>query len=77
MSDDRSFVEEARRAKLPQLAALGVRPFAYRFDRSHTATEAIALYDDAMGEAGPEVRISGRIESWGRRAKWSSGISRT
>ena len=45
MSDERSFVEEARRAKLPQLAALGVRPFAYRFDRSHLAADAIALYE--------------------------------
>ena len=36
-TEERSFVEEARRAKLPALEALGVPPFAYRFDRTHTS----------------------------------------
>jgi lysyl-tRNA synthetase, class II len=69
VSDERSFVEEARRAKLPALAELGVRPFAYRFDRTHHAADAVALYDDAMGEQGPEVRVAGRIESWRPKGK--------
>ena len=69
MSDERSFVEEARRAKLPALAQLGVRAFAYRYDRSHSAAEALALYDDAMGDAGPEVRIAGRIAAWRPKGK--------
>jgi lysyl-tRNA synthetase class 2 len=69
VTDDRSFVEEARRAKLPVLAGLGIAPFAYRFERSHHAADAIALYQDAMGDQGPEVRVAGRIESWRPKGK--------
>jgi lysyl-tRNA synthetase class 2 len=69
LTDDRSFVEEARRAKLPELARLGVAPFAYRFERSHSAAEVLRLYQDAMGDHGPEVRIAGRIESWRPKGK--------
>ena len=60
-ADERNYVEQARREKKAQLEALGVRPFAYRFDRSHPAAGAVALYDDAMGENGPEVRVAGRV----------------
>jgi len=69
VSEERSFVEEARRAKLPELARLGVRPFAYRYDRSHTAAAALAAYQDGHGDDGPEVRIAGRIESWRPKGK--------
>ena len=69
MTTDRSFVEEARRAKLPQLAALGIRPFAYRYQRTHSAEDALRLYQDDMGEAGPEVSLAGRIESWRPKGK--------
>jgi lysyl-tRNA synthetase class 2 len=62
-------VEEARRAKLPQLAALGIPPFTYRHERSHSAAGALALYRDEMGESGPEVRLAGRIESWRPKGK--------
>jgi lysyl-tRNA synthetase, class II len=55
------YVEQARREKREALEAMGVAPFAYRFDRSHTAAAARALYDDAMGDEGPEVRVAGRI----------------
>ena len=69
MTTDRSFVEEARRAKLPQLAELGIRPFAYRYQRTHSAMDALGLYRDDMGEAGPEVSLAGRIESWRPKGK--------
>jgi lysyl-tRNA synthetase class 2 len=69
VTTDRSFVEEARRAKLPQLAALGIRPFAYRYQRTHGAADALRLYQDDMGEAGPEVSLAGRIESWRPKGK--------
>ncbi|MEP6689388.1 MAG: lysine--tRNA ligase [Gemmatimonadales bacterium] len=59
--DDRSFVEAARREKRAALEAQGVRAFAYRFERSHTAAEALAAYDDSMGEQGPRVAVAGRI----------------
>ncbi|HET6579829.1 MAG TPA: lysine--tRNA ligase [Gemmatimonadales bacterium] len=59
--DDRSFVEAARRRKRAALEAQGVPAFAYRFGRTHTAAEALAAYDDAMGEHGPAVAVAGRI----------------
>ena len=58
---ERSHVEEARREKRDRLEALGVSPYAYRYPRSQTAAEALALWDDAMGEEGPEVRVAGRL----------------
>jgi lysyl-tRNA synthetase, class II len=59
--DDRSFVEAARREKRAALEAQGVPAFAYRYERSHTAAEALAAYDDAMGDEGPVVAVAGRI----------------
>jgi len=59
--DERTYVEEARRANRAALEALGVRPYAYRYDRTHSAAEALALYHDGMGEAGPAVRVAGRV----------------
>jgi lysyl-tRNA synthetase, class II len=59
--DDRSFVEAARREKRAALEAQGVPAFAYRYERSHTAAEALAAYDDAMGDDGPAVTVAGRI----------------
>ena len=68
-NEERSFVEEARRAKLGELTALGVRPFAYRFDRTHTSAEALAAYQDAMGDDGPRVVVAGRIAAWRPKGK--------
>ena len=62
MSDaERGFVEAARRNNRTALEARGVAPYAYRFERSHLAADASALYQDAMGEAGPEVSVAGRL----------------
>ncbi|MBA2291050.1 MAG: lysine--tRNA ligase [Gemmatimonadales bacterium] len=58
---ERGYVEEGRRDKRRQLEALGVPPFAYAYSRTHPAAEAIAAYDDAMGEDGPAVRVAGRL----------------
>ena len=63
MSEDLNFLQVARREKLAALEALGITPFAYAFDRSHTAGEALALGAKADGE-GPEVRVAGRIVAW-------------
>jgi lysyl-tRNA synthetase, class II len=73
VTEERSFVEEARRAKLPALRALGVQPFAYRFDRTHTSAQALAAYDDSMGESGPEVSVAGRLVSHRGQGKTSFG----
>jgi lysyl-tRNA synthetase class 2 len=73
VTEERSFVEEARRAKLPALKALGVQPFAYRFDRTHTSAQGLAAYDDSMGESGPEVSVAGRLVSHRGQGKTSFG----
>jgi len=63
MSDagERGFVEEARRGNRAALEARGVPPYAYRFERSHLAAAAAALYQDSMGDAGPAVTLAGRL----------------
>jgi lysyl-tRNA synthetase class 2 len=67
--EERSYVEAARREKRAALEALGVRPFAYRYERSHTAREATESYQDSMGDTGPSVSIAGRIVSWRPKGK--------
>jgi lysyl-tRNA synthetase class 2 len=59
--EERSFVEAARREKRAALEAAGVPAFAYRFERSHRAADAVEAYQDDMGENGPEVAVAGRI----------------
>jgi lysyl-tRNA synthetase class 2 len=61
--EERSFVEAARREKRVALEAAGVPAFAYRFERSHMAADALAAYRDEMGEDGPAVAVAGRIDS--------------
>jgi len=68
-TEERSYVEAARREKRAELEQLGIAPFAYRFDRTHTAARALAAYDDAMGDEGPEVRVAGRISAWRSQGK--------
>jgi lysyl-tRNA synthetase class 2 len=58
---ERTYVEEARREKRSRIEALGVRPFAYRFERSHSAAAALAAWNDATPDAGPQVDVAGRI----------------
>jgi lysyl-tRNA synthetase class 2 len=73
LSDERSFVESHRRETRAAIEALGVRPYAYRYDRTHSAQVALALYEDAMGEDGPEVAVAGRIVSWRSQGKTAFG----
>ncbi|MEX0691652.1 MAG: lysine--tRNA ligase [Gemmatimonadales bacterium] len=58
MSEHRSHVEDARRETLAALRARGVEPFAYRYDRTHTAAEAAAAFADAEDTA---VSVAGRL----------------
>ncbi|MGQ0538888.1 MAG: lysine--tRNA ligase [Gemmatimonadaceae bacterium] len=53
----------ARRENLAALEALGVRPFAYSFARSHDTQAALALLGPEAAE-GPVVRLAGRIVAW-------------
>jgi lysyl-tRNA synthetase class 2 len=63
VSEDLNFVLRARREKLAALEALGISPFAYSFDRTHSASDALrALPADAA--EGPVVRLAGRVVAW-------------
>ena len=61
--DDLNFVMKARRDKLDALVARGVPPFAYGFDRSHQAAQAVTLLPEGQ-EEGESVRVAGRIVAW-------------
>ncbi|HET6778364.1 MAG TPA: lysine--tRNA ligase [Gemmatimonadales bacterium] len=67
--EERSYVEVARREKRAAIEALGVQPFAYRYERTHLGADALRAYHDDMGENGIEVSIAGRIESWRPKGK--------
>ena len=53
----------ARREKLARLRALGIDPYPYRFERTHTIAQVRAAFPDLPPEArtGAEVRVAGRI----------------
>ena len=63
MTDEPNFVQKARREKLDALVAAGVAPFAYGFDRTHQAADAVASLADGV-EEGPSVRVAGRLVAW-------------
>lgn len=67
MSDDLNFLMVARREKLERLRAAGKEPFAYSYDRTHTAREAIAELGDM--DVGPLVRVAGRLVAWRAQGK--------
>ncbi|HEX6745947.1 MAG TPA: lysine--tRNA ligase [Longimicrobium sp.] len=67
--DDRVMAD--RLAKLERLRERGIEPYAYRYESTHAAADAVALFkrwEEAKGDAagdGPEevVRLAGRIVS--------------
>ena len=67
MSEEPNYVLRARREKLEALERAGIAPFAYFFDRSHLAAEALAALGDA--EEGTQVRLGGRLVSWRAQGK--------
>ncbi len=67
-SEDRPKPVRDRYAKLLRIQELGVDPFAYSFDRTHTLAEALAAWDAAESgdsdlEEGPVVQVAGRIQA--------------
>jgi lysyl-tRNA synthetase class 2 len=58
-----NFVQKARREKLDALVAAGVPPFAYRYERTHEAADAIASLPEGVEEGGI-VRVAGRLVAW-------------
>jgi lysyl-tRNA synthetase class 2 len=63
VSDDLNFVQKARREKLDALVAAGIPPFAYSFDRTHQASEAVVSLPEGAEEGDP-VRVAGRLVAW-------------
>ena len=63
MSEDLNFVQRARREKLDALVAAGVSPFAYAYQRTHLAADAVASLPEGADE-GPAVRVAGRLVAW-------------
>jgi len=66
--DDLNFVMQARLDKLEALQARGVEPFAYRFERSHLAADALPLLAEGADE-GPKVHLAGRVVAWRSHGK--------
>ena len=66
MSEDLNFVMQARREKLAAIEAAGLVPFAYAYDRTHHAAEALAAIPPAeSADAAPvPVRVAGRLVNW-------------
>jgi lysyl-tRNA synthetase class 2 len=75
--EDRSAVEQARRAKLARLRAAGIDAFPVGFRRTHTLAELRRGWDAQLGqgeESGDVVRAAGRIvlrRDMGRLAFWT------
>jgi Lysyl-tRNA synthetase (class II) len=67
VTDELNFVLQARREKLEALEAAGVAPYAYGFDRRHSASDAQSLLGTA--EEGPAVSLAGRIVAWRSHGK--------
>jgi lysyl-tRNA synthetase class 2 len=64
MSDELTTLLKARRAKVDALQEKGIPPFAYAFDRSHTAAAALTTFPADGAEEGPSVRVAGRLVAW-------------
>src|SRR4051812_24331005 len=69
MTDDLNFVQRARREKVDALVERGIAPFAYSFERSHHAAEALALHPEGKQDEGDTVRVAGRIVAWRAHGK--------
>jgi lysyl-tRNA synthetase class 2 len=66
MDADRTEQELQRRQKMQALRAAGIEPFQSRFERTHSAAEAIELFESLEKTAGAEARtepvsLAGRL----------------
>jgi lysyl-tRNA synthetase class 2 len=71
VTEDLDHVRLARREKLEALIDRGVSPFAYSYERTHLAADAVAQFPGTEGaEAeGPIVRVAGRVAAWRAHGK--------
>ena len=67
--DERSYVETARRDKRAAIEALGIAPFAYRYERSHTTEQARQAFQEGTDHSAARIAIAGRIVSWRPKGK--------
>ena len=71
--EDEHFVLKARREKHDELVRRGVPTYAYAFDRTHLAADALVLLPDAVAADGapdgPTVAVAGRIVAWRAHGK--------
>ena len=65
METERTDQEVQRRLKLQTLRSQGIEPYQSRFDRTHSAAEAIALFEQVEKSGGAEAR-SDRVALAGR-----------
>ena len=65
--------ERHRREKLAAIKASGIRPYAYGYAPTHSAKDALALFQDEQPEPGPEVAVAGRVQSWRSKGKTTFG----
>ena len=68
MTEELNFLQKARREKLDALVARGIVPFAYSFDPSHRAADAVMLLPEGT-DTGPTVRLAGRVVAWRAHGK--------
>ncbi len=80
MSEDLSQVRRHRREKLDALREKGLQPYAYVYDQSHLAREAVALFeqqetDGSLNEQGQgtKVAVAGRMLSYRSHGKSAFG----
>ncbi|NQT34646.1 lysine--tRNA ligase [bacterium] len=60
--DDLDHVMKTRRIKLYQIIELGVEPYAYGYQRTHTAHEALEGFED-LQNSEETIRLAGRLVS--------------
>src|SRR2546428_4940771 len=65
MEAERTDQEMQRRQKLQMLRSQGIEPYQSRFDRTHSAAQAIALFEQVEKSGGAEAR-SERVALAGR-----------
>jgi lysyl-tRNA synthetase class 2 len=73
VTEELDHVRVARREKLEALIARGVCPFAYSYERTHLAADALALRAGDVTkdgeEEGPRVSVAGRAVAWRAHGK--------
>lgn len=59
-----------RKEKIEKLKNMGINPYPYKYDKTHTTIEAKNLYKEDQGEdLGEKVKVAGRIMSFRRQGK--------